>query len=260
MPNLPAHVELAWRAASELFAPVISENLGHYLLGATAPDVRIITQRPRSDYHFVELDFSQIGEGAAGMFAAHPELRAPRDNAKIAFVAGYLTHLVADETWIVTMYRRYFDGNGTDSAKLFDRAAQLVLDREAEERVRSLLPLVSETECGFEAGPIAIETMSEWRDWVVDFLGGSRPFQWERLRHMAGRIAGGDLSHPAHAMAERFLSNVEEGVSELYGVVPKSVLDDYKGQCIERLTETVLEYVESAQRASVPGRRWRQST
>ena len=113
MPNLPTHIELAWQASLTIKDSVLDENLGQYLLGSTAPDIRVITKKPRSQYHFVNLDFDSIGEGTKGLFDTYPHLRdkssLPSDQA--ALIAGYITHLVADETWITNMYRTYFADN-----------------------------------------------------------------------------------------------------------------------------------------------------
>jgi hypothetical protein len=229
--------------------------MGCYLLGATAPDVRIITERPRIETHFFDLGTGNMGDGVAGLFAAYPELRSPVSNVQAAFVAGYLTHLVADEIWIVSMYRRYFDGphiggsggfGSRDATQLYDRAAQLVLDRAGERRVRSLLNSLDEVGDeieGLAAGPLDAEVVRNWRVWTLDFLGGQRPYSWGRLRHMADRISDRDPDHPSHEIAERFLSDIPAGLKTLHAGVPKSELDDYMERAVDNLARVVGEYL-----------------
>lgn len=252
MPNLPTHIEVAWRAACEIQAPLITDNLGCYLLGATAPDVRIITKRPRTETHFFELESGQAGDGAFGLLNTYPELTSPSSDAQAAFVAGYITHLVADETWITSMYRLYFDGAGkfdsNAAAQLFDRAAQLSLDRASEHRVRSLITSMDELEDGLAAGPLDATTLSEWRVWVLDFLSDARPYSWQRLRHMAGRISGRDSEHPVHQLAERFLTDVHGGLRELYDRVPESEFERYLKVTVDNLILSVTEYLRSGDR------------
>ena len=247
MPNLPAHVELAHRAAGAVPDPRLAANLGAYLLGATAPDVRIITRRPRAETHFFDLGSGRAGDGVRGLLTAHPELASPVSDAQAAFVAGYITHLVADETWITTVYRRSFDGAGAfgsaAAAQLFDRAAQLTLDRGAERRVRSLLPDISRPDDGLGAGPITAATLCEWREWVVEFLSGERPYSWNRLRHMAGRISGHDPSHPVNGLADRFLADVPAGLDELHERVPRAQLERYVESAVANLAQAVSGYL-----------------
>ncbi len=250
MPNLPTHVDLAWRAGETLSHPLLKGELGSYLLGAAAPDVRIITKRPREETHFFDLQSGSTGDGMAGLFAAYPELRSPTSDAQAAFVAGYLTHLVADETWIVSMYRPHFGGKGEFgppyAANLYDRAAQLMLDRACEERVRPLSPIINGVNETLAAGSLDAGVLRDWRRWVVDFLGGERPYAWERLRHMADRISGRDPGHGSHEIAERFLSDVPAGLRTLYGVVPESEFFSYVDRARGNIERVVAEYLAVA--------------
>ena len=252
MPNLPTHIEVAWRAACEIQDPLITGNLGCYLLGATAPDVRIITKRPRTETHFFELDSGQAGDGSLGLLTTYPELASPCSDAQAAFVAGYITHLVADETWITSVYRRYFVGTGefdsNAAAQLFDRAAQLSLDKASEHRVRSLLASMDELEGDLAAGPLDAATLSQWRVWVLDFLSDARPYSWQRLRHMAGRISGHESGHPVHQLAERFMTDVQGGLRELYDRVPEAELERYLEVTVDNLIRSVTEYLHSRDR------------
>ena len=63
MPNLTSHVSLALATANEVDLPSISNNMGSYLLGATAPDIRIITKQSRELTHYSGLDSNVLGDG-----------------------------------------------------------------------------------------------------------------------------------------------------------------------------------------------------
>ncbi len=247
MPNLRAHIDLAHRAAERLAHPTLDANMGCFLFGSTSPDIRVITRRDRSIYHFAQLDFDELGAGMDGLFAEHPALKhANGHNEQTqAFVCGYLTHLIVDESWIVDMYRPYFGNREvfSDGAKgnVYDRALQLELDRQSTrpsdaEAMLRRLPL-DEIDVGF----IPAETLNDWRDWVVSSL--ARGFTWERLRFMAGRISRGDETHPAHALADQFVRGVSDGLASLYGYVPQGSLDEYRDRSVDALVKTIGEYL-----------------
>ncbi len=249
MPNLPTHIGLAWDAKHQMQSSVLSNNLGQYLLGSTAPDIRVITKQPRSDYHFVDLDFLSIGDGEKGLFNSFPEL----SNAKhlipeqTAFVAGYLSHLVADETWITTMYRNYFSSDhlfdSTVEAKLFDRVAQLGMDKEIKDLIHSLIPRIDCEFKLFDLGPISTENMLSWKSWVIEFLSEGNAFSWERIRNQASRISKNNSSHPIHDLSERFIADTNKGIQMLFANVPRSAIIGYRSTAIRNIVKTVSGYL-----------------
>ena len=247
MPNLPAHIELAFEAAQRLGHSTLDANMGHFLLGSTSPDIRVITRRQRQEYHFAPLDFDEVGAGVEGLFASHPHLKPGSidDPPTQAFVAGYITHLIVDETWIAEMYRPFFGNSGVFEddvvGKVMDRALQLELDRQAWESVNSQIVSLAAFANGIDVGFISSETLSDWRDWVVASL--DRGFTWDRLRFMASRIAAGDDGHPAHGLADRFLQSMPGSLDRLYQAVPRNRLASFKKSSVKALVQAVGEYL-----------------
>lgn len=247
MPNLATHIDLARQAAHRLADPKLDAHLGHYLLGSTSPDIRVITRRTREEYHFAPLDFEATGAGVAGMFTAQPDLlpASGHDWATQAFVAGYITHLTADELWISGMFRPYFGNRDVfhDEAAghVMDRALQLEMDRQAWGSVDGTLGLLRAASDAVDIGFIPPASLDEWRQWVAGHL--EQGFSWERLRFMARRIAQGDDEHRAHGMADDFLSTMPESLDALHEVVPRSDLQQYRARAVEALTEAVGEYL-----------------
>ena len=234
MPNLPAHISLAREAAARIASPVIAADVGYFLLGSTAPDMRAITKRPRENYHFAPLDFERVGDGARAMLEAHPHL-AGLEGRRAAFVAGYISHVVLDECWITQVFRPYF---GEDARGLvLDRALQLELDRRTN-GVAECLPLMRDAAMPLDLGFLSDESVTRWRSWVVEFL--ERDFSWERLRFMARRIARGDESHPAHAVADELLRSTPESLEAMFEVVSRDDLHDFE----RRSVDTLCEYLE----------------
>ncbi len=269
MPNLPAHIDLAGRAAELLDGPALEQYLGAYILGSTAPDIRALTRGAREEYHFASLEFGSVGDGIEGLFEAHPELRSPACNDSTrAFVAGYITHLVLDEFWIVEFFRPYFGNRDvyadeTDGLVL-DRALQLELDRLSMEGLRRY-PLTSPgsvqalnpspqgeearvsvlhagTNGHVQVPFISRETLIEWQDFVLETVG--RGFSWERLRFMARRIARGDADHPAHQIADEFLGAMPGSLETIFDHVSRDDLSEFRSRAIERMVHVVGHYFE----------------
>src|SRR3990172_7124265 len=115
---------------------LVQDDLGSYYLGSTAPDIRVITRWERDATHFFDLSCFEEQDSVAAFFQAHPELRKQErlSKATLAFVSGYVTHLVLDETWISDIYRPYFGERspmgGDARANVLDRVLQFELDRQ----------------------------------------------------------------------------------------------------------------------------------
>lgn len=243
MPNLPAHIGIAREAAARIASPVIAADVGYFLLGSTAPDMRAITKRPREDYHFAPLDFERVGDGARAMLEAHPHL-AGLEGRRAAFVAGYISHVVLDECWITQVFRPAFgDANTAPGARglVLDRALQLELDRRSN-GVGECLPLMRDAAMPLDLGFVPDDEVTRWRSWVVEFL--ERDFSWERLRFMARRIARGDEAHPAHAVADELLRSTPESLEAMFEVVSRDDLQDFARRSVDTLCEYVEGYLE----------------
>ena len=271
MPNLPAHIDLARQAAELLGHSVLEAHLGSYLLGCTAPDVRALTRGTREQYHFATLEFRSVGDGIDGLFEAHPELKslAVVNGPTKAFMAGYITHLVLDESWIMEFFRPYFGNQEVYEDEVIglvlDRALQLELDRLSFGDVR-MDPLLNPPPAGEEVGPLPppgevrgsaliaqanghVEvpflpygTLIEWRDFVLETVG--RGFSWDRLRFMARRISRGDEAHSAHRVADEFLDGMLASLDAMFEHVSRDDLSDFRSRAVEQMAQVVGDYLE----------------
>ena len=227
--------------------PDLDSNLGYFYLGSTSPDIRALTKRARSEYHFVELDFEKIGTGVDAMFVAHPELMeaAEHDGPMRAFIAGYITHLMADESYIVRMFRPYFghpDAFETDAmAKVWDRALQLDFDRTVWENVQSSIEGMDPDTSNVNIRFLPQEDLLQWKEWVARVMSGG--FSWERLRFMARRISAGDESHPAYTYTERFLTSVDDSLDALYEHVPRLYVEEFRDEAVETIVGSLRDYL-----------------
>ena len=238
-------MEMAYLAAQRVDAKVLNENMGCYLLGSTAPDVRVITRKGRQPYHFAPLDFDEVGAGIAGLYREHPQLAEIKHGPTLSFMAGYVTHLTLDETWITRMYRPLFGVDGVFETEavgaVMDRVMQMELDTLALERLDVLKAHLGSFKGGVDIPFIDGDTLSEWHEWVTDFV--SREFTWERLRFMATRISRGDESHPAHAIADDFVRGMPDTLDVLHETVPAERLVEFKRDAIADMARVVAEHL-----------------
>lgn len=245
MPNPLTHMEMAYLAAQLVDAKVLNDNVGCYLLGSTAPDIRVITRKGRTPYHFAPLDFDKVGAGIAGLLAQHPDLAATEHSPTRSFMAGYMTHLTLDETWITRMYRPLFGVDGVFETEaegaVMDRAMQMELDTFALERLDVLKTHLASFNGGVDIPFIDGDTLAEWHEWVTEFV--SREFTWERLRFMATRISRGDESHPSHAIADDFIRGMPDTLDVLHETVPAETLVEFKRDAIADMAQVVAEHL-----------------
>lgn len=179
----------------------LDDNAGAYLLGATSPDIRVLTRQDRYSTHFFDLDDEEHQDSVSSFFETHARWARPEDlNAETrAWVAGYIAHLAMDEEYITGIYRRFFaahdDLGGQMRANVMDRLLQFELDRaygndEAlkQEICGALACTVENIDC---AGFVETETLERWRNVAKDVA--SKQMDWERMRSMVSnhlRFAG----------------------------------------------------------------------
>ncbi len=238
-------MEMAYLAAQSIGVPILNDNMGSYLLGSTAPDVRVITRKGREPYHFAPLDFDEVGAGISGLFREHPQLAEIEHGPTRSFMAGYMTHLTLDETWITRMYRPLFGKDGVFETEaigaVMDRVMQMELDTIAYERLDCIKTHLASYSGGVDIPFVDGDTLSEWHEWVTEFV--SREFTWERLRFMAMRITRGDETHPAHAIADDFIRGMPDTLDVLHETVPAERLVEFKRDAIADMAEVVAEHL-----------------
>lgn len=218
MPPLAVHTHIAKQVADGLRLPALDEERGNLYLGATAPDIRVITRWDRRRTHYFDLHSFDEQSGIEGFFSANPALAdaAGVNNRTRAFVSGYLTHLILDEAWIGEIYRPCFGERsplgGSLRANIMDRALQFSLDsdrRDNDELMMHVLQSIAGTELDIEIDFIDRETLAKWRQVIID-ITQQRP-DWDRFRERAGR----------HLREAGFES--EDGMLELSESLPELV-------------------------------------
>ncbi len=197
----------------------------------------MLTRWERERTHFFDLNEFDEQSGVHRLFEQEPALRdaGALNPATAAFMAGYISHLVMDESYICQIYRPVFGDRsqlgGDIMANLMDRVLQYEMDRrdrEDPDKVAEIQRALAESAVEVTVGFIAHEMLLEWRQISVDVM--SHPPTWERFGRMAGR-------HLAAAGIQG-----EERLAKFMAEVPVLLQTT-----IERVgDERVREYLESA--------------
>ena len=246
MPNITSHLGMALEALQSWKQPILEQNLGSYLLGSASPDVRIITRQPRHETHFSSLDSETVDVGVQGMLERHPKLSKAKDvsAATQAFIAGYITHLIADQVWIMDIYRPFFGNPDVFEDRVvgnvMDRALQLDMDRQDRHVWEKAVPLMDEAENSIDVAFISPSVLKEWREWVQGYA--DREFTWERL-HFLARRQYPDGNTQAQDVVEQFLGSLPEGLEALYQRVPRERVHRFRKRAIAEFTRVIAEYL-----------------
>ena len=252
MPPLSLHTSLARRIAKRLRLDVLDDERGNLYLGATAPDIRVITRWERSRTHFFDLNNFEHQDAVAGFFRANPSLAdaAAVSPPTCAFIAGYVSHLVMDANWIAHIYRPFF---GRDSelggdlrANILDRAMQFSLDsdtRDDDELMADVLAAVARCDLELEIDFIDKESLRKWRQVVSDFAQ-TRP-DWDRFKSRIRRHLSdthGDAHGDLDGDGEELALSLPELVNETLRYLSRERLDEWMDQSLEESVAAVREY------------------
>ena len=253
MPNLPMHIYLCQQVAVELDWGYAHDHAGAAYLGSTTPDIRAMTKWERARTHFSDLSVREIGAGVRRMFELHPHLAGGAGNGLSpptrAFLLGYVSHLVADEVWITTMFRPHFDDANriTDSAveaHIWDRALQLDMDNGVL-RSNGGLAAQNDAIAGLEQVPalgfLEAELIDEWRGWVARLLGWD--FSWERLKRALNRMYRDDDA--VQQAVDGFLAGMPRSLERVYERIPPALIDDYRRRVIDETKAQAREYLSA---------------
>lgn len=249
MPPLALHTVVAKEVADRLGHPFLDAERGNLYLGSTSPDIRVITRRDRRLTHFFDLSCFEEQSGVAELLRTYPELAdiGRLRPATVAFMAGYISHLVMDETWIIDIYRPFFGERsplgGALKANIMDRAIQFALDRERHsdpQLMAHVLNEVARSDLGIDINFIDGETLLRWRETIAHLV--RQPPGWDAFRYAAGRHLGEAGIDTPEAFREyaRSLPDLIEATREyLTGERIQTFLED----SLRRSLEAVKEYL-----------------
>ncbi len=248
MPNLMTHINVAIETMAAIDDPYIASNKGSFILGSVSPDIRAITKWPRRYTHFVPLSVKKIGSGTETMFRKHPKLiHGLSANAPTkAFLAGYISHLTLDETWITQVYQPYLGDINSFStpvqATIADRVIQLDIDRIARTYLNdkgNLLKCLENSEYNVKIEFLPSKLLTEWRTWVGTYI--QQPFSWERLHFLVRRSHNQDET--AKTQVELFLKTLDVNLSRVYARLPSNCIGLFSQESIAQATRLIRHYL-----------------
>lgn len=249
MPPICLHLGIAKEAAERLQQPGVLQNQGSYLLGSTAPDIRIITAASREETHFFDLVDDSYGSSADGFFESYPHLRKVAElNAPTkAFVLGYLSHLITDEVWICAIYRPFFGRASAlandPQANILDRALQYELDRRErldQQRMSELQALLADSDSGVEVGFIDAASLRRWREFAC--VAVMREPSWDRFPLFASRFLANE-GKVEPEQAEAFLTSVRSKLEDILDQVGSAQLEAFRERSIVGSVQAAKEYL-----------------
>ena len=71
MPPITLHMVLARQVALSLGLEDLAAQPGAYLLGATSPDIRVLTRQDRYSTHFFDLNSDEEQDSVGAFFGTH---------------------------------------------------------------------------------------------------------------------------------------------------------------------------------------------
>lgn len=249
MPSLGSHLASARVLAARLGHGSIDADRGAYYLGATAPDIRVLTRLDREHTHFFTLDDFRDQDSVERLFSEHPHLRdaVVLDATTRAFMAGYLTHLLMDQRYIERIYREFFGAastyRGDPRGNILDRLLQYEMDRREREDMSAMDEIreaLAGTNAAADIGFIERATLHQWHAVACDIA--AQPPTWDRFERIASRhlpAAGIDTDE---AM-EQFYRDLPELLKETIDHVTEERMREFIDLTVEDSTNRLREYL-----------------
>ena len=228
--------------------PEIDADRRSFYLGSTAPDIRVITKGDRADTHFYNLEDLNSQDSVAVMLERYPQLKKGPDREKkmIAFIAGYITHLVLDNAWIEEIYRPtfgvYSSMDNDPKSDILDRVLQYELDI----RDRKNFDVIKEVKVAIniEHRPPSIpfignEYLIQWFDMMNDVIEQKPDYsRFKRMLNRHLKNAGYD-----EANIDSFSADPQFIIGEAFGVVTNKKLNYFWQKAEQEMFDQVRHYL-----------------
>jgi Zinc dependent phospholipase C len=252
MPPLGIHTRIAKDMADRLGEQSLDSQRGNLYLGSTAPDIRVITKWERQRTHFFDVHNFDNQDSVPAFLEANPALAeaGTLDDRTRSFIAGYLSHLVADEIWIGTIYRPYFGERsplgGSIRANVMDRALQFSMDADVRtngDLMAHVVKAVAECDLDIDIGFLDAETLRRWHEVISEFVN-SQP-DWERFRLRARRHVE-EAGHNVDDAAEDLARSLPQLVDEALRYLSRERIDEAIGESLDASVRVARDYLRCA--------------
>jgi hypothetical protein len=215
-------------------------ELPAFLLGNTAPDVQTLSGQPREATHFFNVPLRGAPPAGPRMLASYPALagRAALPSAQVAFLAGYLAHLVFDQLWVRDVFEPYFGEEpswGSFRERLYlHNALRSFWDAEDLARLRPAVAVNLKAAEPLGWLPFVDDRhLRAWRDLIADQLtsGAGRTVEVFAQRMRADPRAFAALLASPPEMQRRVFSHL-----------PAGALDEYRDLAVAGSVQMICAY------------------
>ena len=253
MPPLAIHTRIAKDIADDLCLPVLDDQRGNLYLGSTAPDIRIVTRWERERTHFFDIHNFDEQSSVQAFLDGNPVLAESGglDERTRAFVAGYLSHLVVDQTWIGAIYRPFFGERsplgGTLRANVMDRALQFSMDadvRRDADLVAHLVECVAHCDLELAIDFIDRDTLGQWHGVISEYV--QTVPDWDRFRTRTRRHMENSGQEIPDADFEELAASLPDLVAETLRYLTPERVDDVLRESVGASVRVVKEYLRCA--------------
>jgi len=230
MPTPVTHLALAEEILrkndlSSFTRRLLNQQRGSFLLGCTAPDVQTVSQQPRDETHFYTLPRTSDRPAYETLFAAHPALARPGSFSpeRVAFIAGYIAHLLLDELWLDDVFLRYFwDARAARRERVFlHNVLRTWMDRQDRERLDDSVAVALQSPRPQGWLPfVGDEHLLAWRDWLIEQLGSGRGMQTAEV--FAKRMG------VPQAEMEELLKSPQRMEERVFCRIPRAALESFR--------------------------------
>lgn len=214
-----------------------------FLLGAISPDVRAISGQAREETHFFDIPFSSDQTAQAIMLARWPQIKdvSTLPQPQAAFIAGYITHLVMDQTWVEMIVLPGLFIKGTEwntqhpNWRLYSLLMTYMEYRAAEHIPEGTLDLIAQAEPVHWLPFIPDHYLSDWRDHVVDRIKRGGPKLISAMFARSNNMTSQEL--------EAIVLSENRMAEEAYSVISHERLLAFETEANRRSHEAVLHYL-----------------
>ena len=212
----------------EQISALLRSQRAAFLLGNTAPDVQTLSGQDRQATHFFDLPIVP-GERPpwSWLLSSHPELAHPDQlsDDQVAFLAGYLCHLQADWSWVISIFSPVFGpGSGWQTYRhrlYLHNVLRSYLD---SQMLPELVPHM--------AGDLSQANPDRWLPFVDEIY----LVKWRDL--LAGQLCEGCQVNTVEVFAARqgvpsqnyyeLLQSEERLEMEIFSHLPRPALEEYR--------------------------------